>query len=519
MGVIIIGANNTEQRFTQDRLGFRNDLTRHGVSWHGEHVFKGGVNVDFLNYDVQKRLFGVPTFFYDVNRSLTAPVFARWGSGNPGMDESNVQFGAFIQDDWDVTSRLQLNLGVRWDAETNMFNNDWVTPDSIRTALAPILTATGRDPDDYFSRGRSDRPIYLGAFQPRVGFSFDVTGSGATVLHGGFGIYHDREIWNHLIDERYRLDWVIRYFDFTDRPATEPNRIPWNDSYLSPQGLQGLVDAAGSGINPGITSEVWLLKNDSKPPRSNQWSLGVRQTAADMVFGAAYRGVRGKHLTSWYCAKAHSVHGFCEGTHELGSRYKVLLSTDEGESKYDAFDLTAEKPYADGSRWGFTFAYTLADGERKGWDFFTFDFLDNPATWPFVNAPLEKHRITASGIVGLPWDFRLSTLVQWGSGVPFNKVDELNEWGPRRAVTDWYSQDAPNFRQVDLRLQKNIALPRQRHVGLIVEAINVFDWANYGSFRTLYRVPGGRILDEFGTPDLGTADPGRRLQLGLDFRF
>jgi hypothetical protein len=284
------------------------------------------------------------------------------------------------------------------------------------------------------------------------------------------------------------------------------------------------VNSAGTGINPGITSEIWLLKNDSKPPRSNQWNVGVRQSAVGMVFGAAYRGVRGKNLTSWYCAKAHSEHGFCEGSQELGTRYKVLLSTDEGESKYDAFDLTAEKPFTEASRWGFTIAYTMADAKRKGWDFFTFDFLDDPSAWPFVNAPVEKHRITASGIVGLPYQFRLSTYVQWGSGVPFNKVDEINQWGPRRAVTDWYSQDAPNFRQVDLRLHKAFNLPRQGQIGLVAEAINVFDHDNYRTFRTLYRVPTSDgnptgLIPEFGTPDLGSADPGRRLQVGLDFRF
>lgn len=522
--VIVIGPKDSEQRFVQDRIALRNDLTRHGVTWMGDHVLKGGVNVDFLNYEVEKRQNGNPRFVFNPDESLTAPAFAIWGSGDPGMEESNIQFGGYVQDDWDVTNRLQLNLGVRWDAETNMFNNEWVTPDSVRTALGPILEATGRDPADYFTRGSEDRPMYLGAFQPRVGFSFDVFGSGRTVVHGGFGVYYDREIWNHLIDERLRLNWIIRAFDFTTDP-NNTNRILWDPSYESAAGLQGLVDAAGTGVGAGITSEIWLLKNDSKPPKSNQFNLGVRQTVSNIVLGAAYRGVRTSNITSWYCARAHSVHGFCEGTQELGSRYKVLLSTDQGESTYDAMDLTAEKVFTEGSRWGFSLAYTFAQGERKGWDFFTFDFLDDPSEWPMVNSPIEKHRIVASGIVGLPWDVRLSTLAQWGSGVPFSKVDELNEWGPRRAVIDWYSQDAEDFAQVDLRLHKAFNLPRQGQVGLAVEAINVFDRANYRSYRTLFRTFNpdnptvGNPQENFGTPDFGSADPGRRVQLGLDFRF
>jgi Carboxypeptidase regulatory-like domain/TonB dependent receptor/TonB-dependent Receptor Plug Domain len=513
MGVIVTGARSTEQRFVQDRLAFRNDLTRHGITWNGEHVFKSGVNVDLLNYDVQKRQDGNPTFFFDVNQSLTAPAWARWGSGDPGMEESNVQFGAYIQDDWDVTSKLQLNLGVRWDAETNMFNNNWVTPDSIRTALGPILTAAGKDSGAYFTSGGEDRPMYLGAFQPRVGFSYDVRGDGATVLHGGFGVYYDREIWNHLIDERFRLNWIVRFFDFTT--TGDPNRIPWDPSYESVEGLQGLVDAAGTGVNPGITSEVWLLENDSKPPRSNQWNLGIRQGIAGMMFGAAYRGVRGENLTSWYCAKAHSVHGFCEGTHELGSRYKVLLSTDQGTSSYDALDLTADKPFTEDSRWGFTLAYTLAASERKGWDFFSWDFGDDPNEWESVDAGAEKHRVVASAIVGLPYDFRLSTLAQWGSGVPFSRKDESAGWGPARVQVDWYSEDSPDFKQVDLRLQKDFLLPNQSRVGLVIEGINIFDTANYRSYQEIAAFQ-DRANDDFGKPNLDQADLGRRLQLGLN---
>jgi hypothetical protein len=517
MGVIITGPKDSEQRFVQDRIALRNDLTRHGVTWMGSHVVKGGVNLDFLNYEVEKWQHGNPTFFYDVNASLTAPAFARWGSGDPGMEESNVQFGAYIQDDWDATDRLQLNLGVRWDAETNMFNNKWVTPDSVRTALGPILTATGRNPEDYFTSGSDDRPMFLGAFQPRVGFSYDLLGTGATVLHGGFGVYYDREIWNHLIDERFRLNWIIRYFDFTT--TGDPNRIQWDPSYESVAGLQGLVDNAGTGVNPGITSEIWLLKNDSKPPKSNQFNVGVRQTVSNVVFGAAYRGVRGSNITSWYCARSHSEHGFCEGTQELGSRYKVLLSTDEGKTTYDAVDLTVEKVFTEGSRWGASLAYTRAEGERKGWDFFTFDFLDDPDAWPMVNSQIEKHRVVASGIVALPWDVRLSTLAQWGSGVPFNRVDETVGWGPARAVTDWYSEDASNFKQVDLRLHKSFNLPRQGQIGIVAEVINAFDHSNYRSFNQFERWGGGAVNADFRRPDLGSADPGRRMQFGLDFRF
>lgn len=513
MGVIRVGGRATEQRFVQDRIALRNDLTRYNMQGFGNHVIKMGANVDFLRYDVEKMLDGNPTFYFDVNQSVTAPAWAIWGEGNPGMKANNVQFGAYIQDDWDVTDRLQLNLGLRWDAETNMFNNDWVTPDSIRTQLGPVVTAAGYNPGDYFTRGGEDRPMYLGAFQPRIGFSFDVQGNGRTIVHGGFGIYYDREVWNHLIDESFRLTWVKRAFDFTS--TGDPNRIPWRAEYLSREGLQGLLDSWPTGVQPGITSEVWLLQNDSRPPKSNQWNVGLKQAVGPIVLGGTYRGVRGSNLTSWYCLRAHSEHGYCEGSQQLGSRYKVLMSTDAGESKYDAFDLTVDKPFSEESKWGLTVAYTNASAKRKGWDFYSWDFGDDPDEWQFVNAPVEKHHVTASAMLALPFAVRGSVIAQWGSGIPYSRKDERNGWGPARVMVDWYSQDE-DFRQVDVRLEKRVNLPRQGNIGVVVEGLNIFNHDNFREYDDLAVFGDGNSNPNFGKPRPWTADLGRRIQIGVN---
>lgn len=507
--VIRIGARGTEQDFTQDRIALRNDLTYSGVSWMGDHVFKVGGNLDFLHYDVSKRQDGNPLYIFNPDSSLDVPIRARWGEGDPGMDERNVQFGLFVQDDWDVTPRLQLNLGVRWDAETNLFNNSWVTPDSIREDLQGFV------PDSYFSNGRSDRPIFLGAFQPRLGFSYDVFGTGRTVVHGGFGIYYDREVWNRLLDERFRLQWHVRSFSFSEDGA--PGTIQWQPQYLTAEGLRSIIDEADA---PPL-AEVFLLNNDTKPTRSHQWNLGIRQGVGILSLGATYRGVRGYNVLSWFCSTPQSLHGYCEGGADEGLSYRgVLLSTDEGRTWYDALDLTVEKSYTQTSRWGFTLAYTFADAERKGLDFFTLDFPAlSPSDWPTINQPVERHRLVASGIVGLPAQFQLSTVIQLGSGIPFSRRDETAGWGPARAVVSYYSQDGENFRQVDLRLAKTLGRRTGARASLFVEAINLFDDTNYRGSEELYAFEGGTRNENFGNPQWWTTDPGRRVQVGLNLGF
>jgi carboxypeptidase family protein/TonB-dependent receptor-like protein len=503
-GVIRIGARSTEQRFVQDRLALRNDVTRA----FGPHVVKAGANVDFLNYAVEKHFSGNPEFIFNPATSMTVPTRAFWGSGDPGMNEGNVQFGLFIQDDWDVTRRLQLNLGVRWDAETNGYNNKWVTPDSIRTRLASHVD----DPDNRFTNGSEDRPMYLGAFQPRVGFSFDVRGDARTVVHGGFGIYYDREIWNHLLDERFRLQWAYRNFNFTS--TNEAGKIPWRSEYQSRAGLQGLVNQ----VTAGVTNEVFLLQNDTRPPRSHQWNLGIRQMIGPVVAGAAYRGVRGYNLLSWYCGIPHPEHGYCDGGAPLGLPYSPVLSSDEGRTWYDAFDLTLEKAYTNESRWGVTVTYTMANGDRKGFDFFTIDFPGvNPKDWPVIPSNVEKQRLTASAVVGLPADIRLSSIVQVSSGIPYSSRDERIGWGPRRVRVDWFSQDPPNFRQVDVRVEKRLPSPGAGTIGVMLEAINVFNHDNFRGYEEFAYF--GSANPNYRNPQPWTADPGRRLQLGLNFGF
>ena len=121
--------------------------------------------------------------------------------------DNNV-LGLYIQDDWQITDKLEVNMGLRWDYEDNAVNNDWRTPDDIRRMLTAIGNAPGFDYpsyiniDDYISDG--DRPAFKDAYQPRFGFSYDFFGDERTVLFGGAGRYYDRIGFNCAFDERFK---------------------------------------------------------------------------------------------------------------------------------------------------------------------------------------------------------------------------------------------------------------------------------------------------------------------------
>ena len=154
-----------------------------------------------------------------------------------------------------------------------MLNNDYVTPADVRAWAADF----GVDPNRYFTDG-DDRPPFLGAWQPRVGLSYDLTGDGRHVLFGGYGRYYDRVVYNYGLDEDFRLQYCGADVSLLRRPAcpirTATRRLPGGRSILSKAGLDGIV---GSGLGP--TPEVFLIDNDTKPPVSDQFNAGVRTTS------------------------------------------------------------------------------------------------------------------------------------------------------------------------------------------------------------------------------------------------
>jgi hypothetical protein len=130
-----------------------------------------------------------------------------------------------------VNNKLELNLGLRWDYESNMFNNKYVTPAAAAAALRAQTPTDYFDPEDYITDG-NDRKPFLGMFQPRLGFSYDIHADRKTVVFGGYGRYYDRNVFNNTLDERFRLqyDTGIFFFSRDGLPRDGNPTVVWNDA-------------------------------------------------------------------------------------------------------------------------------------------------------------------------------------------------------------------------------------------------------------------------------------------------
>ncbi len=121
------------------------------------------------------------TYFTDLNKveldapaSLATPTYSQ-AFGPLGFEFSTNDYAFFAQDDWKVSQRLSLSLGLRWEYEQlpDPYSAAWSIPTVPQTATMP-----------------SDK----NNFGPRVGFAYDIFGNGKTVVRGGYGLYYGRVI-------------------------------------------------------------------------------------------------------------------------------------------------------------------------------------------------------------------------------------------------------------------------------------------------------------------------------------
>lgn len=505
-GVLRIGGADTEQLFQQDRLSLRNDLSRF-VQWNGSHAFKLGVVLSRMGYDVTKFFTANPVFRYRSAERYAFPFEAQIGSGDPTMNADNTQWGVFLQDDWNPTSRLTLNVGIRWDYESNQLNNDYVTPANVRAATQAFVPAR------YFTDG-DDRPPFKRAFQPRLGFSYDLNGNGRTVVFGGYGRYYDRVLYNSGLDERFRQQFAVRTFRFSADGAPRDGQptLVWNDRYLSAAGLNGII---GNGVtgNP----EIFLIDNDTEPPVSDQFSAGVRHQFGNVIASLSYAGARSRNGFTFEFGNRRPENDEC--CFPVPGFSNVLLSVDTKKAWYDAMFLTLEKPFTPGSKWSGQLTYTLGRAEEIGGDLFSLDYV-HVADYPrHPTSTDERHRIVATGLYQLPAGFRASAFVQLASGVGFTIEDFSQGFGINQKRILLYAgrpEGTFNYKSVDLRLDKQFRIGQKQAAELSAQVFNLFNWDNYTGYNQ-FIPPLPEVSTTFGDPT--REDPKRRFQFGVSYRF
>jgi Carboxypeptidase regulatory-like domain/TonB dependent receptor-like, beta-barrel len=260
----------------------------------GRHFLKFGGNYNYLTGTRNNPQ--NPSLFYPTLDSLlrNAPSTATVTFGNGDFSMRTFGFGAFFQDDFRVTPKLTLNLGLRYD-----FYSNFRSVGKAGTAAAGLHNPSSMSMDGAFTVGAfspvdkpfNHDPLNLG---PRIGFAYNPDGAGKTAIRGGFGTM--------FTPNTAEVGWFATAIapNIPSRQELSPADISrfgvkfpmFNADFL--QQVQILAQEAGAK-----PSNVFQIFNqDLQAPYTMQFSFDVqRQLSNTMVLNTGFVGTRGVKLT------------------------------------------------------------------------------------------------------------------------------------------------------------------------------------------------------------------------------
>jgi len=507
---LFFGANlNTPQQTIQNRWQVKEDFAFRKEGWGGDHNFKVGGEIVKSHYGG----FFIPTLYgyfifnerlpgNDLNSYLNAIADTFTGSAGSNVSDDNwTSVGIYFQDDYHPTSNLTLNLGLRWDIQPGPYDNNFDT-----LALRAISAA------GYNTQRHVDKKDY----GPRVGFAYDVTGDGRTVIRGGYGLYYDELFQNITLYERWS-DVRTPLFFVSASPS------PWTPGYYAAN-----RDAIrNSFIDPTFSGQALrLTAPDLKQPRAHEFNVGgSHQFSPSFSIDFDYIHSIGKdEVHRWRINTAQNVSTRLSPAGifapDLGA---FIVEGNRGHSRFDGVYFTGKVRVAQGQvLTSYAWTKAMALGDTFGTQPSDISNGNDGADWgPTYND--VRHRFTLGATWPLWKGLQYSTILQANTGKPFNALAGLG--GLRNAVRaidpntgEPFSRNAfraAGFFSWDMRFGYNFDLGNRRTIEALFEIFNITNHVNFDrdSYVTRYTSP------SFGTPTEIVPNSQRQAQFGLRFTF
>ena len=552
------GANPIAPQVTeQQKWQFRDDVTLPlpGVGGLG-HELKFGVNwihEPRLFTSTESLFSGQYTF---TANDVTAPLREIMVIGGAAAANIPLDFyGVYVQDDWRVTDRLTLNLGLRWDYVDGVPLDQSTNPNFIAMQAAgragrfagTALEDFGREP-----AGDKDN------IQPRAGFAYDVRGDGGDVVRGGWGLYTDYAYTN--------ANMLAAAFD-----AGGGSGIVFLAS--NPAGLRG-PDGGWFRVGDPLTSiqslnlvnpDLPLLSGHVVSPRleqpyTMQWNLGWAHELGDVTAVTAdYVRVDGRDINVRLRPNA-----LVNGRRALAdlplqpNAFQFRTAISAGESQHDALILGLRRRMTRGvdvNAW-----YMLSSSASNVGP--AYDELDSNVIQdvsdpfgPVQDGPSTRtdarHRTTISAVIAAPWGVTVSPFFTYRSALPTHTIEgpDLNRDGnpvDKTAMAYRYtgldettgratfeeagtcdtvncSRRAP-FSQLNLRVSRGFRIGNVANVEAIAEVFNLLNAKNpFIPISTIRLSGAGAPLASFMQPNAYAGDfqqPEQRVgQVGFRLRF
>jgi len=407
------------------------------ISWsHGKHTIRAGFeyehdNYDFINFNLANGnltfqsfpdlLLGLPgcaptltTAACTASQGTTTGSFSSSISNTgaakvdppPGITHYYLEpfMDAFVQDDFKATSRLTLNLGLRWEYDglphdkygdaTNVWLSlinlvpvpgttpatgtlaGFVVPSNYNFAANPAPPVSGVVQSDHQIPTRISPPLHN--FAPRVGFAWSPLSSNKLVVRGGYGIFYDRVgqgnyNTSYTAGEPYVVpagqSGTANYFSTLAVPYA-PLTLGWTPRWAN----INTVTQTGTSSNVSLL----LMEENYRTPIVQQWNLNVQyEFKPSWVFELGYVGSYGYHLLdgqvnqneAQLASVANPINGMTTNTTANASIRVPYLgfapaglsdSVSDGAEKYNGLQATLRKSFSHGLTMQAAYTYSRA---------------------------------------------------------------------------------------------------------------------------------------------------------------
>jgi hypothetical protein len=341
-------------------------------------------------------------------------------------DANNTYFAGFIQDDWRVHPRFTLNIGLRYELDTDVKNVS--RTDELNPLILPFLSGER-------SRDKNN-------FAPRIGFNY-ATADTRTSIHAGYGIYYDRvtlqiQTLERGLDGR-ALPIEVRAGNIFFIP---PQFLFDPVNGVFPPGAPTLANPFTGFVLPGAgAGGINIIDNDLESPMVHQMNVGIeREFGDDFILRADYVRNVGTHFI------IGRVIGTVPFNPVVGGPDIVKNLESSVRTKYDGLLVGLEKRFANRHQFRASYTFSLSSNYA------------NDDQIPFSNGPIDsndlrreygptpndqRHRFSFAGVFQLPWDMRVSPILSLASSVP---IDILLPDGSSRVCELQRNAGARQFR-------------------------------------------------------------------------
>ncbi len=504
---------NYPQQLGQNTQQYRDDLF-----WlKGTHSLKAGVDYLHTPYsgnfgqNVRGTVLGFSSGVSALNLASIFPVWnqpSTWniaalspyatsftqGFGNYNYSIATNAIGFWLQDDWKITPRLTLNLGLRYDNDLGIFNPNLTLKSGVQT------------------------PHYNDnlLFQPRFGFAWDVTGSRKTVIRGGAGLFYADIQANQTIDDS------IFNGQTTISPAiqaTAGNPI----NLLAPFGTTTGADFL-SGAVPVNAQTIQPLGPNVQTPYSFQASGGVEHqltkswtVSADFVHWRVYHDWERTDANLFY----NPVTGYAlpPSIARPNPNFVGILNFTTpaaAGSINDGLQMQVEHRFS--QDFSISAAYTLSRlKDSTTSPFYYPNNQMNLANEWAISPDNQTSTLTIAGAYQWKWGISLSGAFHFGSGQNYQVLANQNPFGLSGVndrlftASSKYFGSPSNITQVtlggvaydlvkrdslvgnpierlDVRLSKTFTLKERIRFIPMVEAFNLLNHSNFGGYQTVVNV-------------------------------